>query len=196
MPYQYRWEVESQVLIARQRPVKRYMMTTLGGYFPVLQKLGDGSIGAVIRSGDIHLGERGRMELVRSLDGGESWSAARPIEIDGPDPRNQCFVSLSDGTLLLAYVHAGYTNGQFDNAKGYDRVYVIRSADYGATWSCPKRRRPRPCPDRRPAVLSVRQDDRAPGRRHPHAHARGIEDGAPAFRFAGPEVEGRRAHLG
>ena len=137
MPYQYRWEVESQVLIARQRPVKRYMMATLSGYFPVLQKLGDGSIGAVIRSGDIHLGERGRMELVRSLDGGESWSAARPIEIDGPDPRNQCFVSLSDGTLLLAYVHAGYTNGQFDNAKGYDRVYVIRSADYGATWSCP-----------------------------------------------------------
>ena len=60
----------------------------------------------------------------------------------------------------------------------------------------PERRRPRPCPDRRPAVLSVRQDDRAPGRRHPHAHARGIEDGAPAFRFAGPEVEGRRAHLG
>ena len=137
MPYQYRWEVDSQVLIARQRPVKRYMMATLGGYFPVLQKLGDGSIGAVIESGDFHVGERGRLEFVRSLDGGESWSAARPIDIDGPDARNQCFVSLSDGTLLLAYVHGGYTNGQFDKAKGYDSVHVIRSADYGATWSYP-----------------------------------------------------------
>ncbi len=138
MPYQYRWEVDSQIQIVKEKPVKRYMIATLGGYFPVLQKLGDGSIGAVVEAGDFHVGERGRLDFVRSLDGGESWAAARPIEIDGPDVRNQGFVSLSDGTLVVAYVHAGYSNGQFDSAKGYDEVYTIRSSDYGATWSSPR----------------------------------------------------------
>jgi len=137
MPYQYKWEVDSLVQIVKEKPVKRYMIATLGGYFPVLQKLKDGSIGAVVEAGDFHIGERGRLDFVRSLDGGESWGAARPIEIDGPDVRNQGFISLSDGTLLVAYTHAAYTNGQFDRAGGYDTVYVIRSNDYGATWSSP-----------------------------------------------------------
>jgi hypothetical protein len=137
MPYQYRWEADSELLITRERPVKRYMIATLGGYFPVLQKLKDGSIGAVVEAGDFHIGERGRLDFVRSTDGGESWSAARPIVMDGPDARNQGFASLSDGTLVVGYVHAGYTNGQFDRTKGYDEVYVIRSTDYGETWSPP-----------------------------------------------------------
>ena len=137
MPYQYRWEVDSQIQVVKEKPVKRYMIATLGGYFPVLQKLRDGSVGAVVEAGDFHIGERGRLDFVRSLDGGESWLAARPIEIDGPDVRNQGFVSLSDGTLVVSYVHAGYSNGQFDRTKGYDRVYVVRSSDYGMTWSSP-----------------------------------------------------------
>ena len=138
MPYQYRWEAESEVLIFREKPVKRYMIATLGGYFPVLQKLKDGSIGAVVEAGDFHIGERGRLDFVRSTDGGESWGAARAIVADGPDARNQSFVSLSDGTLVVAYVHAAYTNGQFDRTRGYDKIYVIRSTDYGETWSPPK----------------------------------------------------------
>ena len=137
MPYQYRWEVDSQIQIVKEKPVKRYMIATLGGYFPVLQKLRDGSIGAVVEAGDFHVGERGRLDFVRSLDGGESWSAARPIDIDGPDVRNQGFVSLSDGTLMVSYVHAGYSNGQFDRTKGYDEVFTVRSSDYGVTWSAP-----------------------------------------------------------
>ena len=114
------------------------MIATLGGYFPVLQKLKDGSIGAVVEAGDFHIGERGRLDFVRSTDGGESWGAARAIVADGPDARNQSFVSLSDGTLVVAYVHAAYTNGQFDRTRGYDKIYVIRSTDYGETWSPPK----------------------------------------------------------
>ena len=138
MPYQYRWEVDSEILLVNKKPTKRYMIATLGGYFPVIQLLKDGSIGAVVEAGDFHVGERGRLDFVRSLDGGESWRAARPIEIDGPDVRNQSFISLSDGTLLVSYVHAAYHNGQFDETRGYGEVYVIRSNDYGDTWSSPR----------------------------------------------------------
>ena len=78
MPYQYRWEVDSQIQIVKEKPVKRYMIATLGGYFPVLQKLRDGSIGAVVEAGDFHVGERGRLDFVRSLDGGRAGRLLDP----------------------------------------------------------------------------------------------------------------------
>ena len=38
---------------------------------------------------------------------------------------------------MVSYVHAGYSNGQFDRSKGYDEVFTVRSSDYGVTWSAP-----------------------------------------------------------
>ncbi len=136
--YKYRWEVDSTIEVYREKPVTRYLIATLGGYFPVLQRLRSGAIAAVVESGDFHVGERGRLDLVVSTDGGESWSAARTIMDEGPDARNQAFLALSDGTLLVAYVHAAYLNGRFDPARGYEKIHLIRSSDEGKTWSAPQ----------------------------------------------------------
>ena len=44
-----------------------------GGLFPVLALTGD-TVVAVLRGGAGHLGLEGRMEIVRSLDAGHTWS--------------------------------------------------------------------------------------------------------------------------
>src|SRR5712692_257002 len=133
--YRYTWEVDSTIEIYRERPVKRYLIATLGGYFGVLVKLHDGTLANFVRSGDFHVGERGRIDLVTSADGGKSWSAARPIVTRGPDARNPAAIQTTNGTLLLAYVHAAYVNGRFDPDGGYRTVYLTRSTDNGQSWS-------------------------------------------------------------
>ena len=137
----YRWEVESEVEIYRSRKVKRYLITPMGGYFPVLLKLQNGDLLAIVRGGDYHVGERGCLDAVRSKDGGKSWSRARPIADEGPDDRNPAAVQLRDGTILVAFIKASiYTNGKHDPKKRKDPrgklpLFVTRSVDNGHTWS-------------------------------------------------------------
>src|SRR5436853_292203 len=102
----FTWEVDSTIEIYRERPVKRYLIAALGGYFGVLLKLRNGTLVDFVRSGDIHVGERGRIDLVTSTDGGRGWSEARPVVTQGPDARNPAAIQTAGGTLLLAYVHA------------------------------------------------------------------------------------------
>jgi len=70
----YKWSENCSLEIHRERPAMRYLITSLGGYFPVMQKLADGSVAVVARDGDLHIGQRGRLIVVTSSDGGESWS--------------------------------------------------------------------------------------------------------------------------
>jgi hypothetical protein len=133
--YQFRWEAESDLEIYRPRRVKRYLIATMGGFFGILVTLRDGRVAYISEGGDFHVGERGRIDLCTSSDGGESWDWNRPIVTQGPDARNQAVLETSDGTLLLTYVHAAYRNGVFDPTGGYRTVYLIRSTDGGRTWS-------------------------------------------------------------
>ena len=133
----YRWEVDSTMEIYRSVPAKRYVIATLGGYFPVLTRLQDGSLFVVYRTGDFHVGERGRLETSVSLDGGETWSAGQPVTHGGPDARNPALIQTSDGTILISYIRAAYRNGEFIRNDGYDTVYLVRSEDGGETWSEP-----------------------------------------------------------
>jgi hypothetical protein len=121
----------------REIPVQRFVMMTMGGFWPVIQKLPDGRLGVVTRDGDAHLGERGRLVFVNSADGGESWSRAALISADGPDNRNPAFGVCQDGDLLAAFVKADlYVDGDYTSSeKGDPNIYISRSADGGETWS-------------------------------------------------------------
>ena len=123
--------------VYRPLEVHRYVMTTMGGFWPVIQKLPNGNLGVVTRDGDFHIGERGRLVFVTSPDGGESWSHASVISADGPDNRNPAFGVTTDGTLLAAFIKADkYVDGNYDTGKKEDReLYISRSEDSGATWS-------------------------------------------------------------
>jgi hypothetical protein len=137
----YRWEAASKLEIHRERPAKRYLVTSLGGYFPVLQQLLNGTLAVVARDGDFHLGQRGRLILVTSPDGGESWSMPTVVAGEGPDDRNPAFGQAADGTLLVAFMKADsyVNNGYAPDSTTEQRarpLFLTRSA--GAGWSEPE----------------------------------------------------------
>ncbi len=115
------------------------------GYFPVLIRLQDGKLMAVLRGGAPHIGRGGRLDIVTSTDEGKSWTAPRTV-IDGPDDdRNPAFGQLKNGDILLAYaIIRGYDESGLKllaktrSERVVEGVYVMRSADGGKTWSKPE----------------------------------------------------------
>ena len=73
-----------QILRLQSFPAKRTTVVKGGGYFPVIARLDNGDIVAVIRGGGAHMGRGGRLDLVFSSDDGETWSAPQTA-VEGPD---------------------------------------------------------------------------------------------------------------
>ena len=118
------------------------------GYFPVIIQLQNGDALSVYRAGAPHVGVKGRLDLVRSTDGGKTWSAPWTA-VDGEfDHRNPALGQLKDGTILLAYsIASNYdsTGLKFNGSRRdrvFDGVYLVRSKDGGKTWTKPARSEP------------------------------------------------------
>ena len=136
--------------VYRPLETRRFVVTAMGGYWPVVQRLPNGHLGVVTRDGDFHVGQRGRLVILTSPDGGESWSHSTVISGEGSDNRNPAFGVAADGTLLVSFIkQVNYTAGHYDRQRGLptpghykDRqkglptpLYISRSEDNGATWS-------------------------------------------------------------
>lgn len=78
-------------------------------------------------------GNHGPTWLARTIDGGETWEAARQIYDPGATSQtiNNIVVVLADGTLVLFFTELANVGPQ--NA----RLRIVRSNDKGATWSPP-----------------------------------------------------------
>lgn len=116
-----------------------------GGQFPVLTLTQDGACVAVLRGGAGHLGLAGRVEIVRSLDGGQTWTPPAIVADSERDDRNPALGTSPDGTLLLAYHRMNcydeqgrYVPDRFAGRYG-DAIEVVttRSTDGGLTWEAP-----------------------------------------------------------
>ena len=132
----YRRPLHNLSGVYRPLPTQRFVMMTMGGYWPVIQKLHNGHLGVVTRDSDFHIGERGRLVFVHSPDGGESWSHSIVISEDGSDNRNPAFGVTSKGTLLASFIkQVNYTDGVYDNVHLKPTpLYLSRSNDHGKTW--------------------------------------------------------------
>ena len=106
------------------------------GYFPVLINPQGEEILAVLRGGAGHVGITGRLDAVRSLDGGKTWETPIVIVDTEVDDRNPAVGQASDGTVMLAYHAQGSYNEDGSWARDVRRVQmrVTRSHDGGATW--------------------------------------------------------------
>ncbi len=111
-----------------------------GGYFPVLINLQNGELAAVVRSGAPHLGVGGRLDLIKSKDGGKTWSKPKTVANLPPDSRNPAFGQSRNGTLILAFAVTGpYDNGQFTQKTQEYTIWFTRSFDNGEKWEKPRR---------------------------------------------------------
>ncbi len=115
-----------------------------GGLFPVLAMTADRVAVAALRGGAGHIGREGRMETVRSLDGGRTWTPPNVLADSEDDDRNPAFGVSTQGTLVLLY-HRQHNYDDEGNYQGrvevaHRRPVVImatRSLDGGLNWEEP-----------------------------------------------------------
>ena len=133
----YRRPLHNLSGVYKPLPTQRFVMMTMGGYWPIIQKLHNGHLGVVTRDSDFHVGERGRLVFVHSPDGGESWSHSIVISEDGQDNRNPAFGVTKNGTLLASFIkQVNYTDGAYDAVQKIPNpLYISRSEDNGLTWT-------------------------------------------------------------
>ena len=115
-----------------------------GGLFPVLALAPNGDAVAALRGGAGHIGREGRMEAVRSSDGGLTWTPPNLLADSEDDDRNPAFGVSSQGTLILLY-HRQHNYDADGNYQGGVRIsdrkpvalMATRSFDNGLTWEQP-----------------------------------------------------------
>ena len=114
-----------------------------GGLFPVLIATERGTLLAAVRGGAGHLGLAGRMEVIRSLDQGKSWSPPAVVADSERDDRNPALGISNRGTVILAYQGQGNydSEGNYAENEGSDprtvETLFTRSHDDGVSWERP-----------------------------------------------------------
>lgn len=109
------------------------------GYFPVVATTNSEDIIIVYRAGAGHMGLGGRLELIRSNDGGLSWSNPVIVADSKLDDRNPSIGVTEDGIIIVAY----HVNGNYRGERKYDgslrnlHTCITRSKDGGRTWEQP-----------------------------------------------------------
>jgi photosystem II stability/assembly factor-like uncharacterized protein len=92
---------------------------------------------------DVEAPTGGRAMLIRSSDGGQTWSKPRTI-IDTPwDDRSPAFLELANGALLCSFFMYSGANARHHRELAH-RSCVIRSFDKGKTWEQTPRKLPSP----------------------------------------------------
>lgn len=124
------------------RTLPQTIQTTVAdgfGYFPVIQRLNGDEVQVILRAGAPHIGIGGRLDLVRSLDGGKTWSAPQTVVDSERDDRNPAFGVASNGTLVVGYHwQGGYDpDGKWNPGPEKQDTKVTLSHDNGQTWETP-----------------------------------------------------------
>ncbi len=131
---------ESTVWMATKLDAERIEVVKEGGYFPVLILLDNGELAAAVRGGATHVGPQGRLDWVRSGDGGRTWQRSLLADAE-MDDRNPAVGQLKDGTVLVTYtIDRSYdADGKRIQPLHRDSFWTVRSTDRGRTWQAPRK---------------------------------------------------------
>ena len=132
---------EYSLLVGREVAAERVDAVTGGGHFPVMVRLDSGDLVAAVRGGATHVGVKGRLDWIRSMDSGKTWTRTTLVDT-ALDDRNPAVGQLRDGTVVVTYhVAGGYGPTGEPPPPGSaiirDGLYVLRSTDRGLTWEKP-----------------------------------------------------------
>ena len=130
-------EERDETGVPKTKGIERVIAVKGQGYFPVMIRLRDGSLGVVLRGGAPHLGVKGRLDWIRSNDSGRSWSKPTLIVDSRWDDRNPSLGQMADGTLVVGYAEASTydANGKWAPSAGSYDLFFVMSHDEGNTWS-------------------------------------------------------------
>jgi len=138
---------ETDFFVGRRGQLKRYLVCSLQGYFPVLVKTGARALSVIYRTGGTHVSLSATLAVSNSMDGGVSWSDPLEIAPRWSDARNPALGINNKGELIAAYWTAreiydfqdGHVNA-IGNRKGQNlNNFFSKSADGGRTWSKPQK---------------------------------------------------------
>lgn len=147
--------VQARAEIVWSRPICVETNRYIG--WPSVARLANGDLMAVFSGDrDAHVCPYGKVQMVRSRDGGETWSAPRTIANGLMDDRDAGIVQMPDGEIVVTFFTSDYWTRPEILAKHPDYVrhlgkidrslpqadvgdYLIRSRDNGATWSRPEK---------------------------------------------------------
>lgn len=126
----------NEVDVRRLPGASEHTVVSGQGYFPVIAVDETDNLLVVLRGGAGHLGLGGRLDAVRSNDGGRTWTAPTTIVDTDRDDRNPALGYNADGIAVLAYHWQGSydEDGQWEAGRGPTDTRVIRSADGGVSW--------------------------------------------------------------
>jgi len=128
------------ILQFRTLEAERVTVMEGGGYWPTAVLLQNGELVVIARAGAPHAVTRGssRLQLVRSGDGGKTWSEPEWVAASRPDQdlRDGWLTQLKDGTLILGF-HIYAFNSQGVPDMDHVNLYLTHSKDRGHNWSIP-----------------------------------------------------------
>lgn len=109
------------------------------GMFPKVLKLPDGEVIAFVRGGAPHIGAGGRIDVIRSNDGGRTWSKPKSLPRTSDDDRGPSVGRAADGTILCMYrIYDAYDAQGKRKKSGFHQYTMLTSShDRGHTWSKP-----------------------------------------------------------
>jgi hypothetical protein len=107
------------------------------GFFPVIAAVNGDDLLVALRGGAGHVGLGGRLDVVRSTDGGRSWSPPVTVADSDRDDRNPALGMAADGSVVLAYLWQGSydADGRYVPSLNRQDTRVVRSPDGGSTWT-------------------------------------------------------------
>lgn len=143
---------ESDIFVGRRARLKRYLVCSMQGFFPVLVRTGADSLAAVFRTGAPHVGITGTLAVSTSEDGGVTWSDPVEVQPRWDDNRNPAFGVSDSGDLILSFwkarLHAyqegpdgaglHYRGGRDERQASVAGLYHCKSSDGGRTWTQPR----------------------------------------------------------
>jgi len=130
--------LQEELSVPYLESAERVVAVSAGGYWATMFALSDGTLAAILRGGAPHVGNNSRLDLIRSGDGGRTWSRPSVVVpgLEKLDNRGSAAGVMQDGAIVCGYVEADwYVSGGFSLEDYTFTSWYVYSTDNGQSWT-------------------------------------------------------------